>query len=109
MTAPNTPLESSADVSPTIQDDQRVSENNSPDTIELLYIESSNIGLVEFRKRIEAAVTNRERAARLQGRIEAGLEFRKHMISTSPFIEQILNPYLTTQRQARRALEQEGK
>jgi len=43
-----------SDVSSTIQDSERVSENNPPDTIELLYIESPNIGLVEFRKRIEA-------------------------------------------------------
>ena len=45
------------DVSPTIQEPERVSENNSPDTIEMLYIESSNIGLVEFKNRIETLIT----------------------------------------------------
>lgn len=49
----NTEETSSTDVSLTIQEPERVSENSSPDTIEMLYIESSNIGLVEFRKRVE--------------------------------------------------------
>lgn len=41
-------------VSAAIQDTKRVPESNAPDTIEMLYIESPSIGLVEFRRRIEA-------------------------------------------------------
>lgn len=43
-------------------------------------------------------------AERLEGRIEAGIYFRGYMISTSPFIEQKLNPYLTEQRQKIKAM-----
>ena len=59
-------------VSPAIQDTERVSENNVPDTIEQLYIESSNIGLVEFRKRIEThtAQAVREAANELLNELE---------------------------------------
>lgn len=42
--------------------------------------------------------------ARIEGRIEAGVQLRKSMISTSTFVEEILNPYLTQQRQALKAL-----
>lgn len=41
-------------------------EDNSPDAIEQLYIESPVIGLVEFRKRIHALT--------IQGRIDGGKE-----------------------------------
>jgi len=54
-------------VPPTIQESNRVSENNSPDTIEMLYIESPSIGLVEFRKRIEALITQQVTAAQTNG------------------------------------------
>ena len=60
-------------VPPTIQESNRVSENNSPDTIEMLYIESPSIGLVEFRKRIEALITQQVTAATVEelGHIQA--------------------------------------
>jgi len=43
-------------------------------------------------------IEHKERKARLAGRIEAGMQLRKSMISTSPFVEEILNPYLLEQR-----------
>ena len=52
---------------------------------------------------------NKIEQARLEGRIEASLYFRGYMISTSPFISQKLNPYLTEQRQKLKALTEEKK
>ena len=41
-------------------------ENNSPDTIEMLYIESPSIGLVEFRCRIEQIIKQEVANAKYQ-------------------------------------------
>lgn len=65
----------SKDVSPTIQETNPVSENNSPDTIEMLYIESPGIGLVEFRRRLEQLIkeeVDKERFAAYKRGFEQG-------------------------------------
>lgn len=58
----------------------------------------TNIMIEQIMQLISSHDEKIKREAKLEGRIEAGIELRKSMISTSPFVEQVLNPYLTEQR-----------
>ena len=54
-------------------------------------------------------IHNKQREARIEGRIEAGVQLRKSMISTSPFVEEILNPYLLEQRRLLKLTSEDNK
>lgn len=63
--------------------------------------------MIEQQKNVDATVLWHEQEiaeASLEAKIEMGVELRKSIISTSPFLDQILNPYITKQRQALKAL-----
>lgn len=66
--------------------------------IERILLKDLCLGDEDGFKEAVDAISRLVTEAKIEGRIEAGVEMRKSMISTSPFIEKVLNPYITEQR-----------
>lgn len=68
----------------------------------------TNYGIKEAKHDLLSAHQAEVRREQREAKIEAAMYFKKYMISNSPFIEEILNPYLATLQNKKEAIKKHG-